>query len=237
MPVTQLTLPDLTDTTVGGAGAFDVLMRSVKAHLEQEYTKDRIKGVEYATVYLGSLEHVLKTATTFLLEKDKSYLEAQLLEVRLQIAEVELLKAQVEKQKADQELLLLIQQGLKTTAEIALIEAKTCESQATFDLITEQVLKAAQETQLLTWKVTTEKAQTLALGVEDNSVIGKQKLLYAAQTAGFARDAEQKAADILVKTWSIRRTTDEGTVADGTNKLSDIYIGQAITKLLAGVGA
>jgi GGDEF domain-containing protein len=237
MAITPLTLADLTDTTVGGAGYFDSLMRALKAHLEQEYTKDRIKGTEYATVYLGSVEHVLKTAASFLLEKDKSYLEAQILEVKKQIADVELLKAQVEKQKADQELLLLQQQELKVTAEIAVLDAQKCKLDAEFDVLVEQKLKTAQETQLLTWKVTTEKAQTTALGVEDNSVIGKQKLLYAAQTSGFARDAEQKVAEIMVKSWGIRRTTDEATVADGTNKLADTYIGQAITKLLAGVGA
>jgi hypothetical protein len=68
-------------------------------------------------------------------------------------------------------------------------------------------------------------------------VIGKQKALYGAQTNGYARDAEQKATSILVDTWKVRRTTDEGTVADGVNQLNDSVIGRAVTKLLAGVSA
>jgi hypothetical protein len=68
-------------------------------------------------------------------------------------------------------------------------------------------------------------------------VIGKQITLYQAQADGFKRDAEQKAAKIMVESWNARRATDEATVADGTNKLADAYIGQAITKLLAGAGA
>jgi hypothetical protein len=98
-------------------------------------------------------------------------------------------------------------------------------------------LKTAQETQLLLWKTNTEKAQTVALGVDDNSVVGKQKLLYAAQTSGFQRDAEQKAAKVMVDSWNVRRTTDEGTTANGTNNLDDASVGRAVDRLLSGVGA
>ena len=237
MAITPLTLDDLTTAETSGAGSFDVLMRSVKAHLEEEFSKGRIKGTDYATVYLGSLEHVLQNSLQFLLNRDKAYLDAQLLEVKLQIAAVELEKAAVEKLKVEAELAILEASLPKVTAEIALLNAKVCESQATFDLINEQKLKTAQETQLLTWKVTTEKAQTLATGVEDNSVIGKQKLLYAAQTTGFTRDAEQKAAELFVRAWGIRRTTDEEVQANSTNKLDDTYVGRAMAKLLTGVGA
>jgi hypothetical protein len=83
----------------------------------------------------------------------------------------------------------------------------------------------------------TEQAQVTALGVDENSVIGKQKALYTAQTNGFARDAEQKAAKLMSDTWAVRRTTDEATVADATNVLHDVAIGRAINKMLAGVGA
>ena len=73
--------------------------------------------------------------------------------------------------------------------------------------------------------------------MDDNSVIGKQKALYGAQTEGFTRDAEQKAAKLMVDSWNVRRTTDEGTVADSTNMLNDAAVGRAVNKLLSGVGA
>ena len=90
---------------------------------------------------------------------------------------------------------------------------------------------------MLTQKLATEKAQTVALGVDADSVLGRQKALYLAQTTGFTRDAEQKVAKVMVDTWNVRRTTDEGTVADGTNMLSDAIVGRAVNKMLAGVGA
>ena len=115
--------------------------------------------------------------------------------------------------------------------------AQECKLRAEYDVLLSTNLKTKEETALLLWKTNTEKAQTMALGVDDNSVIGKQKALYGAQTDGFKRDAEQKAAKLMADTWSVRRTTDEATVADATNKLNDATVGRAIEKLLSGIGA
>jgi hypothetical protein len=186
---------DLTTEILAGTGAFDALMRANKAHLEAEFTKGRIKGSEYATVYLGSLEVVMRTALEFVLQKAKA------------------------------------------SAELDVLLAQKCKLEAEFDLIMLEKLKVTAETALLNQKTVTEQAQVTALGVDADSVIGKQKALYTAQTNGFARDAEQKAAKLMSDTWAVRRTTDEATVADATNVLHDVAIGRAINKMLDGVGA
>lgn len=197
-----VSVTSLTEATPSGRGVFDVLMRTVKAHLEQEYTQNRIRGVEYSTVYLGSLEATMRMAMDFLLQHQKVDLEVQLLQKQIDIA-----------------------------------IATECKLRAEYDLIMLQKDRTVAETNLLAQKLQTEKAQTLSLGIDEDSVLGRQKALYKAQTDGFSRDAEQKAAKIMVDSWNVRRTTDEGTVADGTNMLSDVIVGRAVTKLLAGVGA
>lgn len=339
----------LTEATLDGTGVFDVLMRANKAHLESEFTKNRIKGPEYSTVYLGSLTQVMQTALQFILSKEKANLEAQLLEQQILLAQVEVQKATATLAQIEAQTLLVnqqrtnliaealnipkqgdvlvaqknqvnqqtenltaegvnipkqglvldaqklnlsaeklrieaqtsqitaetynipkqgllidankaqvTQQTLNLTAQKLQVEAQTdlvnqqqanavventvliaqeCKLRAEYDLTMGNVLRAAQETTLLSQKVATERAQTTALGVDDNSVLGKQKLLYQAQTDGFKRDAEQKAAKLLVDSWNVRRTTDEGTVADSTNMLNDAAVGRAVTKVLAGVGA
>lgn len=209
-------LSDLTQASLTGEGAFDVLMRATKEHLEAEYRAGHIKGTDYATVYLGSLTQVMQTALAFILAKQKTDLEAQLLQKQIELTN---------------------QQRINAEVEMTVLQAQKCKLDAEFDLIKEQTLKGAAETALLTQKVVTERAQTLAVGVDADSVLGKQKALYQAQTDGFTRDAEQKAAKLMVDSWNVRRTTDEGTVADGTNKLADHYVGSAVSKLLAGVGA
>lgn len=237
-------LSDLTQTTLDGSGVFDTLMRSMKAHLEAEYQKGRIKGTEYSTVYLGSLTAVLDASLNFLLQREKVALEAELMAQQVLVAQAEVAKAnaqvqvalaEVEKARVELEILGLTKE--KIPAEIAVLQAQKCKLDAEFDLIKEQTIKSAQETLLLAQKVTTEKAQVSSIGVDADSVVGRQKSLYAAQTNGFARDAEQKAAKLMADTWNVRRTTDEGTVADGTNMLNDATVGRAINKMLQGVGA
>jgi hypothetical protein len=284
--MTTIAVADLTQATLEGSGVFDVLMRANKAHLEAEFNKNRIKGAEYATVYLGSLTQVMQTALAFLLAKEKTDLEAQLLQKQILLAQTQIDKATAEKLQVEAQTLLINQQRTNLIAEAANIPkqgllidankaqvtqqtenlvsqkaqiiaqteltaqqkinaitentvliAQECKLRAEFDLIMANVVKSGQETSLLTQKVATEKAQVTALGVDDNSVIGKQKILYQAQTDGFKRDAEQKAAKLMVDTWNVRRTTDEGTVADSTNNLNDVAVGRAVTKLLAGVQA
>lgn len=228
--MTTLTVADLTTATLAGGGVFDVLMRANKAHLEAEFEKNRIRGPEYATVYLGSLESVMRAALEFLLTKDRIAKELALLDKQILKADAEL--AHVQAQTA-----LVEQQTLNAVAEHEVLVAQECKLRAEYDVLMEQKLKSAQETLLLAQKVLTEKAQTMGMGVDQDSVIGRQKELYTAQTTGFARDAEQKAAKLLIDSWNVRRTTDEGTVADGVNMLNDAAVGRTVTKLLAGVGA
>jgi hypothetical protein len=324
----ELTILDLTTGALNGTGVFDKLMASTKQHLEAEFDKGRIKGPEYATVYLGALDNVMANALQFLLQKAQIGLQADLLQQQILLAQVEVQKAAIQLQLLDIEKLkataevnlvnaqvatatqqrlnmvaeaektaaetlnvpkqgelldaqivqsqrqnLLVTQQItnlaaelpKIVAEVAemesraalaaqqvinltaeglnipkqgeVLDAQVCKLQAEFDLTVNTNTKTTGEIALLTQKTATERAQTLAIGVDPDSIIGKQKSLYTAQTAGFTRDAEQKAAKLLVDTWSARRMSDEGTVADGVNMLQDSTIGRAVNKLLAGVGA
>ena len=312
--MTDLTVADLTQTTLEGTGVFDVLMRANRAHLENEYDKNRIKGAEYATVYLGSMESVMRASLEFLLQRQKISLEAQLLEQQIILAQVEVLKAnaavdlvRAQVTNTQAELAIIQANALKIPAEIALLTAQTsmsdqqrlnlidelqtatlqrsklvqetenlatqklqiaeqtllstqqrtnlaaqasnipkeglvldgqkCKLDAEFDVLKQELLKSTSETALLTQKNATERAQTMALGVDDDSMIGKQKALYQAQAAGFSRDAEQKAAQLMISTWNSRRMTNEDTEANDSNMLYDPAVGRAITKMLAGVGA
>lgn len=305
--MTALVIADLTEASLNGKGVFDVLMRANKAHLESEFQKNRIKGSEYSTVYLGSLEAAMRISLEFLTQRQRIELEAKLLEQQIILAEVGVKKANAElliveaslakiplelaeltaktglinaqKANAEAELAIITANGLKIPAEIAHIEAQTaqstqqtknltstklqienqtalvqkqvdnailegnvlvgqkCKLDAEYDLLLGNTLKTASETALLTQKGVTEKAQVTALGVDADSVIGKQKALYAAQTSGFARDAEQKAAKLMADVWSVQRTTDSGIGPTAANKLTDEYIGRAVEKLMTGVGA
>ena len=61
----------LTTEAIAGKGVFDVLMRSTKLHLQEEFDNQRITGHEYANVYLGALAAVLQASTQFLLNEQQ----------------------------------------------------------------------------------------------------------------------------------------------------------------------
>jgi len=63
----------LTTIALNGTGAFDVLMRTVKLHLQEEYDEGRIVGKEYATVYIGAITAVLQTASQHLVNEQMAH--------------------------------------------------------------------------------------------------------------------------------------------------------------------
>ena len=242
--VVPLTLNDLTQAKVDGTGAFDVLMRAMVGHLEQEFKLNRLRGADYANVYLSSLTPVLQNAVAFLLQKDDAANKAALTEAQIRLVEAQILLAQQELEKELLNKELIAAQVERTKAETAnlittnaQILAQTCLLQAQYDVTMLNKLQVTAQTTLIQQKTATERAQTVETGVDDNSVVGRQKILYKAQSDGFQRDAEQKAAKLLVDTWNVRRTTDAGTVVDPINMLNDATIGRAMQKLLSGINA
>lgn len=235
-PLTEMPVEKLTEATLSGNGVFDILMRATKAHLDEEYTKNRIRGTEYSQVYLGSLTAVMEQSLRFLLEKDKSTLEASLIDAQVRLAEAQILLVQKQIEKEDQEAQLRAAQVAKITREIVSMEIQ--DNLLTAQVLLTQAQKTSTDAQsaLVIQKTNTEKAQTQAANVDVDSVVGKQKALYQSQIDGFRRDAEQKAAKLMVDSWNVRRTTDEGTVADATNRLNDATVGKAVEKLLVGIG-
>lgn len=159
-------LRQLTTGEVSGSGVFDSLMRSVKAHLKEEYDANRLTGSDYATVYMNSIQLVLSTSSQYTLSVER------------------------------------------TNAELAILEQK----------------------------LYTEQAQTMTQvnGSTVTGVLGKQMDLFQAQTDGFARDAEQKAAKMLLDTWVVRQTTDgEDAPSAGVDNPS---IKEVVNLLRNGVG-
>lgn len=239
-----ITLEDLTQVKLDGTGVFDSLMRSAALHVQEEFNKNRIKGQDYAQVYLTAMQYVLQNSVVFLLQKDEAANKAALVDAQIRLTETQILLAEKQLEQEEFKKQLIEAQVAKTkqettnlVQELANLIAQECLLKAQYDLTMVQKLQTTAQTALVQQKIATEKAQTVETGTDDNSVIGRQKLLYKAQTDGFARDAEQKAAKMLIDTWNVRRTTDEGTVVDATNMLNDATIGRAVKKVLDGVQA
>lgn len=173
---------------------------------------------------LNAVEEVKQTiAQTSLVTSNKTKIDAETLLVPKQ---GELLDAQ---------LVVAEQQGINAEVEKRVLEGQVCKLAAEFDYTKQNVLKAAGEVTLLAQKTATEKAQIIGLGVDADSVVGRQKALYVAQTTGFARDAEQKAAGLYVDVWKTLRMTDNEWQANATQGLDDATMGGVLSKLRQGI--
>ena len=357
-----LNVNELTTAEIAGTGVFDVLMQSVKNHVQEEHAKSRITGKEYATVYLEALQSTMAQSIEYLLraktlgfELDNLGKQGVLLDHQAEIAikDVQLKFAQIGQTQAQTELteqqtksaeaeshkipveisllrsnlelagvekdLRIAQVGLaetekdiavynlanKTPVEVELLQAQTDNAQSQIALTEAQVVKITEENKVIPYtieriqaeianmtrqsdilekeleikisslaqqdkqllladaeleirrleldvkraeveaaqaqaqlyaaKVLTENAQTMD-AAHPNSVLGSNIAVLRAQAAGYARDAEQKAAKILVDAWNVQRNTDEGILANATNLLYDQSIGKAVGAMLRGAG-
>ena len=136
--------------------------------------------------------------------------------------------------------------GNKIDSEKDLIDQNHLNAVSNNITITKQQNKLDAEKDLLSEKLITEAAQTknlvgdvldgvTKLTTEAPGVVGKQKILYQAQTLGFSRDAEQKAAKLFVDTWNVRRSTNDTETTGGTG-LQDSNIEALLAKLMTGIG-
>ena len=183
--IEPITNEDLTTKVVDGTGIFDELMTAANAHLSAQWDMERITGTQYAEVYLGQLTAVLQQAVTFLIEKDKTYLNNLLINAQIELANKQIELADKELEKADKEI----------------------------ELLDKQIELQELNNELIAQKVKTEKAQISDTvdGVPVTGIIGAQIALYKQQKDGFIRDAEQKALKIISDTWITRKTVDDGT--------------------------
>ena len=357
-----LNVTELTTAEIAGTGVFDVLMQSVKNHVQEEHAKSRITGKEYATVYLEALQSTMAQSVEYLLRaktlgfeldnlgkqgvlldhqaeiaiKDAQLKFAQIAQTQAQtdLTEQQVKSAEAEAHKIPVEISLLrsnlelagvekdlriAQVGLaetekdiavynlanKTPVEVELLQAQTDNAQSQIALTEAQVIKITEENKVIPYsieriqaeianmtrqsdilekeleikisslalqdkqllladaelevrkleldvkraevesaqaqaqlyaaKVLTENAQTMD-AAHPNSVLGSNIAVLRAQAAGYARDAEQKAAKILVDAWNVQRNTDESISANAANLLYDTSIGQAVSAMLRGAG-
>lgn len=156
-------------------------------------------------------------------------IEAEVLNIPKQGA---LIDAQTDVQA--QQKLNLVTEERKATEEVKLVTQNTANALAQNAVLTAQAAKVREEENLLGEKVKTEQAQTNGYGVDVDSVIGRQKALYLAQTDGFKRDAEQKAAKIVADAYNVRKSADSS--ASTPVGLEDTSITEVVNVMKSGIG-
>jgi len=86
---------DIVNTDLN-SGVFDELMDAIESRLQEQYEKGRIKGTEYATVYLGAMQSALAQSVQFVLGKQTADKQAELLDKQASVTGAQLTKTQAE---------------------------------------------------------------------------------------------------------------------------------------------
>ena len=75
-----ITIDQLTNATnaTDGTGALDVMMKTITLHIDEQFKQNRIKGTEYAQVYLGAVQSVIAEANKFVLQQQAADKQAEL---------------------------------------------------------------------------------------------------------------------------------------------------------------
>ena len=230
--VAPLTIDDITSGSVTGTGIFDKLMATVAAQLQSEFQADRITKSDYGQVYVSALNATLAQAIQFLLTKDQAAIQAAILIGQYEKIALEKAQLQLQNEK-------LALDKLQTEQQTLLIASQILTDGKQRDLITNQITLINSQTQtdqaqrnLINQKTVTEAAQT-----QDGyaGIVGQQKALYAAQTTGFTRDAEQKAAKLALDILATQLSTDDSMTVANTN-MHPAAIGAMVKKLCDGIG-
>ena len=85
MAVTTINIEEVTDNVVTtnnvvtGDGVFDKLMETVNTHIDAQFKLNRIKGSDYATVYLGAMQSVIAQSIQFALQKKSQAAQVDLI--------------------------------------------------------------------------------------------------------------------------------------------------------------
>ena len=202
----------LTDTTVGGAGVFDKIMTSLRAHLSEEYDKGRITGSDYARAYHEMTAAALGNAVQFALSANTSAYQNALIQMQARGAEADALSARANLIRAKYAVVSAIAESETMKANYALAKINIGVQDITYTSIESQVAKTDYE-------VATLMVKQAAVLDEDIRIktFQRDNLMPAQENVLKEQHEVQRAQTMDVRSDNI--TTIEGAIG----KQKDLY--------------
>lgn len=216
----------------------DGVMSTLKTHLFEEFNKGRLRGTDYAKVYVGSTEAALGNTVQYLVgmaltneqrqkiladiefqkkQAEKVDKEIELIDKQIEKMEFEILQVQAQTDLLEAQTNQIEQETLtKLPAEVALLNAQAAKANADSALVGEQksLIEAEriQKFPIEIEKVEAERDLLLAKKLTEDgqpAYLTKQSELLDAQKIGFKGKAAADLAKIAADTYAVQRTTEE----------------------------
>ncbi len=245
----KLTVGSLTGGEKEGAGIFDELMRSTKAHLEGEYKAKRITGDEYSKVYMASMQASMAQGSQYLLqylitnqqvrlmdqqileaEKNVELVQAQINQINknMELTDEQITLAQKAQLQADQDLLNSKQQEelLKVQVTNAGKEGIILDNQAAQQLEqTKQIIQATANATIEATVLTNQASKLLS----EIAVLNQKLVTGQAQTADTIGGLP--VGGIVGKQMTLYTNQAEGFVRDAEQRVAKMYTDQFATRI------
>lgn len=227
---TDFNVDELTQGTLTGNGVFDVLLQTLRLHLDREFTSGRITGTAYATVYSQAITAFLAQAAQYALSKAKLPLELQLLQEQVTLT-----------QKQQDQITAAIRQTNYVTdfqlpEEIKLIKRNQDQAIAQANKIATDTIVAVKQGHLVDSQVYQVRAETNQVNATVALKLPKEVLQVEAQTALLAYDLanikpvekinlENTGLGIIAQTANTTQTTSnlvkQGSLLDSQKVVTD----------------
>lgn len=225
--IEALDVEKLTTGAVNGSGAFDKLMMSVKAHLDEQFQKGRITADQFARAYVEMTTAAMSAGVQLVLGAETTRWQAALIQAQARKAEIDAVQAavQLELTKAQYALILvqIVGEDVKwrvAEAQIGLTEAQADLAEKQVELTDKQIDQAEEQIGLTREQKETTRAQTSDTRSDGAAVtgsVGKQKALVDAQIGLVVEQKEAARAQTL----DVR--SDGAAVAGSVGKQKTLY--------------
>ena len=207
----------------------DTILEVLKKRLDDEFSKGRITGKEYANVYLSNVNAAISQSIQFELQKDISAAQAELIKQQrlneitqnqINLAQVKLLEAQ-EANILDEINLRAIQKDIALvdltikSAELAQVQAQTGLIAKQIDSVSKDLLiKDSQLLQMEADLIKTENESQVVLNqaaklVSDKLLVDANILTEAKQRDNLVKDLELKDSQLLQMAQDLIKSVSE----------------------------
>ena len=219
--LTEINFSDLTNGKVvtngtemewNGSGVFDKLMAAVNKNIKIQYDEGKIKGVDYANVYMGSLQTVLQQSIEFVLRE--KLVEAQIEGIKMDniVKEFEIeVKIPKELEMLNKQVELAEQEVLVKKEQVEQLKAQTAQAVAQTALLARQQLELELN------------------GTADRESKAAQTSLYIRQEKGFDDNKNQKLFEAQMNAWSLMFSS--GMLTDKPSIITDKAVDTLYNKI------
>lgn len=170
--IPRVSLEDLTQVELDGQGVFDVLMRGVNLHLEEQHKKNRITGADYAKVYTASMEVVASQAMQFLLNKDRAYWESVNAQTTAQMANLQKVRIKAEMEVLRLQINLAQLENVKAQLQAHTLRNQLAESKMALVTAYNNILTSENQAKLVAEQMESARAQTLDTRSDGSPITG-----------------------------------------------------------------